>query len=499
MIDKPVDRPRKSRTRISVPLLSEEYAAKALPRIFGTQDMVAIMILAIFWISNSATAAGVGATAYVYWLIGGITFFIPCVIATAQLGSMFPQEGSLYNWTYQALGPYWSFFAGLCWWFPVPVILVSGADTMVAYIQGLNPSWLVEPWQQGLAVIIIIAITALIALQRIHIVRNLLNVGAGFILLATLLLAIAGIKWLLSGHALATSFTHLSDWSINQTNVGQFSLVVLAYLGSCVPLNMGGEIAGEGHMKLRIITRHLLWGTLLIFVGYVIATFALLAIEGPSNVGTVFALIAAVDTSLGKLYGNITAICIMGFFVIALIMYNVSFARLLFVGAIDQRIPSSVGRLNRQRVPANAILFQTGLALVFAAILFLVGPYIFSFDKAINLAGDFYNVALALVSIVWALCTIFFYVSLLRLYFSDRQKFRQSLLFPMPIIWLICLIGPLGCVATIVDALFFSWTVTIANSLWTIIVGSLLAFCFLLVAIGSMLATSEAAWQKLSR
>ena len=39
-------------------------------------------------------------------------FLIPGALVTAQLGQMFPQEGSLYVWTQKALGPFWGFFAG---------------------------------------------------------------------------------------------------------------------------------------------------------------------------------------------------------------------------------------------------------------------------------------------------------------------------------------------------------------------------------------------------
>jgi amino acid transporter len=39
-------------------------------------------------------------------------------LVTAQLGQMFPRDGSLYVWTQKALGPFWGFFAGFCAWWP---------------------------------------------------------------------------------------------------------------------------------------------------------------------------------------------------------------------------------------------------------------------------------------------------------------------------------------------------------------------------------------------
>src|SRR5947209_16946182 len=81
------------------PLVSETYAPKAMPNMLGSLDMTATYIVAIFFIVNAATAAAGGSAAFTYLILGAITFFIPCVVATAQLGHMFPHEGSLYNWT----------------------------------------------------------------------------------------------------------------------------------------------------------------------------------------------------------------------------------------------------------------------------------------------------------------------------------------------------------------------------------------------------------------
>src|SRR6266498_3500663 len=124
--------------KTEVPLPSEDYARRAMPSVLVTKDLLAIFIVTIFFISNAGTAASFGPTAYIYWIVGGITFFIPSVIATAQLGVMYPHEGSIYNWTQKALGPFWSFFAGVCWWFPGPLVIVAVAVTMVTYLQGLN-------------------------------------------------------------------------------------------------------------------------------------------------------------------------------------------------------------------------------------------------------------------------------------------------------------------------------------------------------------------------
>jgi amino acid transporter len=487
--------PEEETDALSLP--SEEYTTKVLPPVLSTKDMVAIFVVTVVFISNAATAASGGAAAYVYWIVGGITFFIPTVIATAQLGVMFPHEGSIYNWTYRTLGAYWAFFVGICWWFPTVLILVSAADTIITYIQGLNPAWLTEPWQQGLAIMAILVFSMFIATRPARVSQNIINCGACMIVFATIMIGAAGVRWLTSGHPSATSFAHPADWSVNPGNFALLGLITLAYLGSQVPLNMAGEmVGGNEKQRRRSIVQHLQLGTLLVFVCYFLATFTLLVVEGPTNGATPFALIDSVDKAFGKVWGDLTVVCIMGGFVSAAILFNASFARMLFVGSVDRRIPVSMGKLNKQRVPANAILLQTLLSIVFTAVAFMLVPYALKLGSPANLSGMIYNVSLAVVSLVWALITNFFYIALFRLYRQDRKAFREKALLPVPVLLGISIIGPISCIATIVAAVLYSWIPSlIPNGSWTLTVSGVVLVCFTFVAIGSMFASSEAAWQ----
>ncbi len=479
---------------------SEEYAVKAMPAILGKFDMTAIYLMIIFYITNTTVAVSAGAAAFTYLALGGIVFFIPCVIATAQLGVMFPHEGSLYNWTHKAFGGYWSFFVAFCAWFPGVLVMIIDGDAIVVYLQGLNAKWLIEPWQQGLVIIAIVAFSGVIAIQRFRMVKNAINMAAVLTFVAVFLLALAGIAWLAKGQAVATSFNHYSDWSINWTgsaaNISLFGLVTLAYLGIESPLNMGGELAKSG--KRKIITSHLLWGTLFVFIGYFVATFALLVVEGSSNGATPFALVNTVITSLGQIPGEIAAVCIMSFFVISAVAYNCTFARLLLVAGIDQRLPISVGRLNKNRVPGNAIVFQTIVAIGVTVIIFVLVPYIVHLSSPVNLSTEMYNIILAASTLVWAISTLFLFLNLMRFFTRDPQTFNKQRIFPLPVLFLSVALGSISCILAVVGTLFFSWIPgLISNGQWWYIVGGLTGICLVVAAIGSMLGSSEAAWQTL--
>src|SRR5207245_9223750 len=118
------------------------------------------------------------------WVVGRLTFFIACAIFTAQLGHMFPHEGSLYNWTHRAFGGYWSFFVSFCAWFPCILLMIVASDGVVGYVQGLNHNWLTQPCQQGVVLMLILAFSGFIATRRFATTLNLVKVVLGIAVLA---------------------------------------------------------------------------------------------------------------------------------------------------------------------------------------------------------------------------------------------------------------------------------------------------------------------------
>lgn len=478
-------------------LASEEYVAKTMPPILGTWDMTATYIIALFLINNSVLTATGGVVGLVYLLLGAIIFLIPCVIAVAQLGMMFPYEGSLYNWTYKALGRYWSFFIGLCYWLSGVLAAVVGGDTFVSILQGLNNAWLVEPWQQGFVVLVIIGIAVVMGMQRFRMVQNTLNGVACIILIAVVSMGVAAVIWLAKGHGSMTSFNHPGDWAINPGNFALFGIIALNYIGVSGPLNMAGEI-----VERRVILRSILWGPLIMFVCYLVCTFAVLVVRGQAIfTAPVFAfeVVTTVDTALGKFAGSITTICILCYYIMSTIFYTYMSARLLMVGGIDRLLPTSMGKLNKNRVPANAVIFQGIVSAIITVIIFVIAPYIVRFGKPTDLETIFYNVSAAALTIIWTIATSFFFVNLVAIYIRDPHGFRHQRIFPMPVIWISAVIGFMACVATIVDTLLNSWIPLVGNDKWWYIVGGLTLTCLIVAAIASMFANSEAEWEELSK
>jgi amino acid transporter len=471
-------------------LFSEGYVRETMPPTLRTFDLTMIFVMIMFFINNPVGTIGSGAVAFIYWILGALVFFIPCVVAAAQLGAMFPHEGSTYNWTHKALGGFWSLFASVSFWVPGLLGMVAGAGIGVTFIQGLNSQWLTLPWQQGLLIIAMLVFSAFLSVQRLSMVKYVVNIMTALTLGVVVLLGLAALFWLATGHHSATSFTHGSDWAITPGNFALSGAVILAYLGADVSLIMGGEITDR-----KVPVRHLAWGGPIIIVGYMIVTFGLLVIEGPNaaNMGP-FSVISAIQQVFGKFVSNVAAVCIIGYFPIFVTVLNTAFARLLMATSIDRRLPIGLSKLNKHRAPANAVVFQTVVAVVFVAIAFML-PYIVPLGRPADLSNEVFGVSLAALTLVWAVSTSFLFIDLLVLYIRDRAAFHQRRIVPMPVLWWCIIVAPLACVLAIIVTLDYSQVPQISNENWRYIVGGLTLICLVAAAVGSMFATSEAAWQ----
>jgi amino acid transporter len=473
-------------------LPSETLVPRVMPRILGTRDMTAMFVVSIYLASCATTAAAVGPAAITYLLLAAITFFVPCLIATAQLGSLFPYEGALYNWTHRLIGGYWSFFSGFCAWFPCVLIASSLADLFVSYTQVLFHTGLTEPWQQGLAICAILIIGGFVSTWRFRLVQNLINVLVGLILVGTTLIGLSAVIWLVEGHYSATNLANWPAWNVGPGNFAMFGLLVFAYIGTEGPLNLAGEITGS-----HVIKRHLLWGGVLILVIYLFNTFAVLAVQGPSAANNPLAMVDIVETVLGKVPAYITALCLMGSFFATILVYNYVYARLLMVAGIDRRLPRAACKLNKHQVPANAIIFQTALAVGFTIFAFIIAPLAAINGSAADFSSEIYNVSQAAAALVWTISAAFLFIDLVACYLRDRQYFWQHRILPMPILWFSIISGLGSCFLTIIDTLLFSWTPLIPNMHWWYLVGSLTLIFLIISAFSSILARSEAAWEEI--
>src|SRR5260221_5887951 len=318
-------------------LASARIGGGILAKVLNSCDMVVVAVAIILWIPNSTVVAGAVPDDFIYWGLGFITFLIPGAIVTGQLGLMFPGEGSIYVWTTKAFGRFTGFIAGFCAWWPGILSMIAAGDVVVSLIQHLGalfnmtPPLLQEPSIQGFVIIITIVLSYVLSILRFRVTQNLVNMIFLAYGCAILLIGLAGVLWLTSGHAAYTNLSFQSGhWGLNGSNFTFYGLVILALLGIEVPLNMGVEIRDT-----RSITRYLLWGSVVVMAAYLIGTFGVMmavpvSSSNPSvgTQGNPAAGAAAPQNGFGgagNVLGAIVTIIFIGFFLFNTAVYNYSF------------------------------------------------------------------------------------------------------------------------------------------------------------------------------
>ena len=452
-------------------LRSERIAGGILPKVLNSFDMVAIFVAIVLFISNSAVIPGAGAAAYIYWGLGFLTFLIPGAIVTGQLGLMFPGEGSIYVWTNKAFGPFLGFFAGFCAWWPGVLVMIATGDAVVSLIQQLNANFLTEAWQQGIVIIAVIAFSFVLSVLRFRVTQNFVNIVFVAYGGAILLIGLAGILWLIQGHAPQADFSAHS-WSLNPGNFTFYGLVILALLGVEVPLNMGVEIN-----EARSITRYLLWGSVVVIAAYLIGTFGVMMAAPKSSFGSPAAVALAVQNGFGgagTVIGIIVNIIFIGFFLFNTAVYNYSFGRLLFVSGLDRRLPAVMSKVNANKVPWVAVLVQSIISAFFTAIAFIVIPYTLKTGfKPADLSTVVYSILQAAVTVIWCVSMVILFVDVIIIRSKYHESFTRTRLAPD---WVFYLCSALGLIASAVGVIVTftnPWVSQINGFQWDVWIGGI--------------------------
>jgi glutamate:GABA antiporter len=470
-------------------LRSERIAGGILPKSLNTFDMVAIFIAIVLYITNSPGIAAAGPVSYIYLVAGFLTFLIPGAIVTGQLGRMFPNEGSIYVWTNKAFGAFMGFFAGFCAWWPgIFVILVDGSlvstfITKLGALFGLNI--LTEPWQLGLVIIAVTAISFWLSAVRFRAAQNLVNIMFIAYSAAILLIGLAGVLWLLTGHP---GYTNLAlnggGWTITFGSIGNFTIfgfVILALLGIEVPLNMGVEVTSE-----RAITRYLIWGPIVVMVAYLITTFGVMIAVPVADQPNISSLVDAVQNGFGPaglVLAVVVDLILIGFGLYGAIVYNYSFGRMLFVSGLDRRLPPVMGKVNASRVPWVAVLVQSVIVAVLAVAIYMVIPYVVPGTKPGDLASVMYYILFASITVIWCFSMIFQFIDVIVIRYKYHEAFTSARLAPDWVFYLCSLLGLLASGVGLYATVSAPWVPSLIDTArWDIWIAAIVVLSLIVAA-----------------
>ncbi len=376
-------------------MISERIAPGMLPRVLNSFDMTIIFVAIVLFIVNASAIQQAHQAAYTYWILGFVAFLIPGALVTAQLGQMFPQEGSLYVWTQKALGPFWGFFAGFCAWWPGILVMVATGDAVVTLWQFVDTGGLSKAWEQGLVILAVLWFSAFMSMMRLRMTQSYANWAVVFYGAGIFVIGLAGILWLIGdGHSATGGWGTASNWGIHSTQ----------------------------WTHMRSIKKYLFWGSIVVMFAYLWATLGtMLALPAAKSVGNTTDILSAVQVGFwnSHTFAILVALVLIWFFVANTIVYNYSFSRLLFVSGLEQRMPRKLGEVNeRTKVPVYAILTQTVLSSLFVVAIF--NPWVAS-----NNNQKAYWLFQAAVTVIWCISMVLLFADIFLVKRAFPERFDE--------------------------------------------------------------------------
>ena len=351
-------------------------AEEKLKRELGFRDVILFYIvsgLSLRWI---ATAAAAGQSAIAVWVLAFCGFFLPLAGCVLELSSRYPQEGGLYIWTREAYGEFAGFMAAWTYWMSnLPyfgAVLYFAASSLLFATPRAHHLADVNAYFLIFTASMLTLITVLNVLG-LNIGKWLNNLGAVGMALPVLILIVLGLLSFFRFGS-ATHFTWAG--AIPQAHVRDlifWSTIFFAFSGCECASFMGEEIKDAR----RVVPRALVIAGVLITVGYIAGTVAMLVALPMSSITGLAGFMTAIDFLCSRLglaalvapVAILVGISNVG----AAAAYLSSTARLPFVAGIHHYLPPVFGRIHRRWKTPYVAIISYGLAGILFGVLSQAG------------------------------------------------------------------------------------------------------------------------------
>ena len=349
---------------------TQEASSHGLYRTLGVMDLVFLNIAAILGIRWLSTAAQMGPSSLVLWLLAVVIFFIPSGLTVMELSSRDAGEGGIYLWTKSAFGEQHGFIAGWTYWvnnlfyFPGLLLFIAGAFLFLGGSEwlGLGESAYYNA-AFSLTLLWLVIGANIIGLKRGKWIQN---IGAMATAAVFVVLAVGGI-WAWAQHGSATDFAMpslLPDFGDFKT-LTFFATMTFAFAG----LELGPVMGGEIRNPQRSLPRAMLISGLIIATIYILGTGLLMVAvpEGEINVITgIPQALAAIGERValpGLAIGG--ALLVVMSSTGGLGAWISGVARIPYVIGIDRYLPAALGNTHpRWGTPHVALITQGAVVSV---------------------------------------------------------------------------------------------------------------------------------------
>ena len=331
---------------------AEHGHAQGLKRALRLRDVALLYIAASLSVRWVATAAAAGPGSLIVWFFGLLGFFVPLAACVMELSSRYPQEGGLYIWAREAFGDAAGFLTAWMYWMSnlpyFPSILYFGAGAALFGAGEWGHRLAASPMYFMTFAVVWLAIITVVNIVGLEQGKWLNNIGSSGAWLSVLVLVVLGAV-AAARFGVATKFS----WAAMAPHLSLkdaifWSTIFFAFSGA----ETGSFMAEEIREPRKTIPRALLVAGLVLAVGYVAGTAALLVALPAGQVSGVDGFMHGAAVLCGRLGVPWLGVVMAGLLALSAIggaaSYLSATSRLPFVAGIDLYLPPVFGRVHRK-------------------------------------------------------------------------------------------------------------------------------------------------------
>ena len=360
--------------QLAVERVAEVEARSAgLRRELGLVDLVLMQIMYVVGSAWVGTAAKLGSSHTVFWLLAIILYYLPQAAVVIFLARLMPLEGGLYQWTSIALGRFAGFMlAWNLWAYAVLIGATFGVTiaTNAAYLLSgssatLSQLWWYTPVVSTFALVLVTIISVL----GLRVGRWVQDVGGAAHVLTFAALLIVPLVAL--GHGRPVAYRPLD---VTAPALSPFSLNIFGKmaLGALSGFEYVAIMAGETRSASRTITRSVFLAAPIIVLMFILGTDSVIALVPRDRIDLVSPIPQAL--TLGFEGSGIIRLIVPAL-ILLLVLRQLGVVTMVFngntrlplVAGWDNLLPGWFARLHpRFRTPVNSILFVSAITIAFS-------------------------------------------------------------------------------------------------------------------------------------
>jgi amino acid transporter len=377
-----------------------EQHSGALKKQLGLRDLVLTQILFVVGSSWVGTAAKLGQSHLVFWLLAILLFYIPQAAVVIYLNRLMPLEGGLYQWAKLGFNEFAGFIvAWNVWLLSITVLALGGmfVTTNISYAIGESAAWMPNSkWCVSLISSALVLGLGWTAVRGLSVGKWIHNIGGLAMLLvysALIALPFIGLARgeLKQYHPLAIAAPTVSLFYC-------FNIFSKLAVGALSGFEYVAILAGEARSPARNIGRSVILASPVIALAFILGTSSVLAFVGGNPIDLIGPVPQTLRLGLRSfpIAGAIASAGIILMTVRTISSTSVHYtgsSRLPMVAGWDQLLPVWFTRLHpRYKTPINSVIFVGAITLVIAIASQIGAGIQEAFQLVDNAANVFYGI-----------------------------------------------------------------------------------------------------------